>query len=67
MANSAHKPLVGGIKDGVDGTEERSQSGQTDKKSAKSAVADALEIPAPLKGIPEQILKRTGYTVSYNS
>ena len=67
MANSAHKPLIEGIKDSVDGTEERSQSGQTDKKSTKAAVADALEIPAPLKGIPEQILKRTGYTVSYNS
>lgn len=67
MANSAHKPLIGGIKDSVDGTEERSQSGQTDKKSTKAAVADALEIPAPLKGMPEQILKRTGYTVSYNS
>ena len=67
MANSAHKPLIGGIKDSVDGTEERSQSGQTDKKSTKATVADALEIPAPLKGIPEQMLKRTGYTVSYNS
>ncbi len=28
--------------------------------------SDALELPAPLTGIAEQILKREGYTVSYN-
>lgn len=41
------------------------------KKSAATAVADGeykdLEIPARLKSVPEQILRRTGYTVSYNS
>ena len=26
-----------------------------------------LELPAPLKGVPEKILKRTAYTVSSNS
>lgn len=28
---------------------------------------DALEIPAAMSTVPEQILQRTGYTVSYNS
>lgn len=28
---------------------------------------DSLETPLPRKNIPEQILKRTGYTVSYNA
>ena len=41
------------------------------KKSAATATADGeytdLEIPARLKSVPEQILRRTGYTVSYNS
>lgn len=41
------------------------------KKSAATAVADGeytdLEIPARLTSVPEQILRRTGYIVSYNS
>ena len=41
------------------------------KKSSAIAAATAefkdLEIPARLKSVPEQILHRTGYTVSYNS
>lgn len=41
------------------------------KKLAATAVADGeytdLEIPARLTSVPEQILRRTGYTVSYNS
>ncbi|RHK51623.1 DNA/RNA non-specific endonuclease [Leyella stercorea] len=41
------------------------------KKSSATAVADGeytdLEIPARLTSVPEQILHRTGYTVSYNS
>ena len=43
-----------------------------DKQETKVATGyndrptDGLELPATLNGIPEQILKREGYTVSYN-
>lgn len=39
--------------------------GQT-KKKTQQARPDGLEIPAPLKNRPEQILHRKTYTVSYN-
>lgn len=35
-------------------------------QSDNATDADGLEIPAPLTKTPEQILHRTGYTVSYN-
>lgn len=35
-------------------------------KEANNPTADGIELPAPLNGIPEQILTREGYTVSYN-
>ncbi len=35
-------------------------------KEANIQTADGIELPAPLNGIPEQILTREGYTVSYN-
>lgn len=38
-----------------------------DGKRGRAAEVQELEIPAPLKGLPEQILRRVGYTVSYNS
>lgn len=41
-------------------------SSETNSSSAVGA-ADGLEIPAPIKGGNEIVLKRTGYTVSYNS
>ena len=36
-------------------------------KEAPVLKTDGLELPAPLTGITEQILKREGYTVSYNT
>lgn len=42
-----------------------STEAQADRQKAKTVVM--YEIPAPLKDRPEQILKRKGYTVSYNS
>jgi endonuclease G len=42
-----------------------SSEAQADRQKAKTVVM--YEIPAPLKDRPEQILKRKGYTVSYNS
>lgn len=39
---------------------------QPDSHTDLSATG-GLELPAPLKGVPEKILKRTAYTVSYNS
>ena len=42
-----------------------SMEAQADPQKAKTIVM--YEIPAPLKDRPEQILKRKGYTVSYNS
>ena len=42
-----------------------SMEAQADRQKAKTVVM--YEIPAPLKDRPEQILKRKGYTVSYNS
>ena len=43
----------------------KSMEAQADREKAKTVVM--YEIPAPLKDRPEQILKRKGYTVSYNS
>ena len=42
-------------------------SDANDASSVKSAAVSGVEIPAALKGTNEQILKREGYTVSYNS
>ena len=42
-------------------------SDSNDASSVKSAAVSGVEIPAALKGTNEQILKREGYTVSYNS
>ena len=36
-------------------------------EEAPALKTDGLELPAPLTGITEQILKREGYTVSYNT
>ena len=36
-------------------------------QQAKAKTVVMYEMPAPLKDRPEQILKRTGYTTSYNS
>ena len=54
----------------ADGVGESSLSSGS-KKSSATAAATAeykdLELPARLTSVPEQILRRTGYTVSYNS
>ena len=47
------------------GMAEVQTAGATMSQKAKTVVM--YEIPAPLKDRPEQILKRKGYTVSYNS
>lgn len=62
VAGNGNKPLVGGIQ----------STGAAGEKSvaAEKNVAlesEGLEIPAPLKGGKEQILRREGYTVSYNA
>lgn len=53
------KPLMGGIAAG--------ETANAETVSAETAVADSLEIPAPLGDRPEQILRRVGYTLSYNN
>ncbi len=45
--------------------ENRTEAGVTGQTGEETA-SDGLEIPAPLTAVPEQILHRTGYTVSYN-
>ena len=47
------------------GRAEVQTAGATMRQTAKTVVM--YEMPAPLKDRPEQILKRKGYTVSYNS
>ena len=44
---------------------EAQESGAAVRQTAKTVVM--YEMPAPLKDRPEQILKRKGYTTSYNS
>ena len=70
LANKPHKPLIGGIKEAQATETEVQASGETaGGAEAYSAAAkdDGLEIPAPIRGAGEQILKRIGYTVSYNA
>jgi endonuclease G len=56
--NSKHKPLIGNY---ASSEEQKEQPVESDAKGA-----DGIEIPAKLKGVPEQILYRTAYTASYN-
>ena len=44
-----------------------SNEATVNKKTSSEASIEGLEMPAPLKKTPEIVLKRTGYTVSYNS
>lgn len=59
-----HKPLIGGI------TRPMSDHGKardrTSGEEPQAQTIDSIEIPAPLGDRPEQILRREGYTVSYN-
>jgi endonuclease G, mitochondrial len=59
--NFTHKPLMGGIASNAPKEEQKQASTQQ-----KSDPKGTLEIPAPLKDRAEQILRRAGYTVSYN-
>ncbi len=50
-------------------TKAAAESGERDASDSKSNAPKGItqyELPAPLKGKPEQILKREAYTVSYN-
>ena len=65
--NKPAKPLIAGIRDGNRPEAVSQQSENTSQRSETvSRQSKALEIPAPIKGSNEIILKRTGYTVSYN-
>lgn len=55
--NKKQPPLAGGIR----------PYETTEAATADGSRQEGLEIPAPLKGTKEQILRRTGYTVSYNA
>ena len=59
-----HKPLMGGV------IEPPTRYGESQKTNARNALQtlpdDSMEVPASLADRPEQILRRTGYTVSYN-
>lgn len=52
------KPLMGGIA--------ASAPAETKAAETETATADSIELPAPLTDRPEQILRRTGFTISYN-
>ena len=43
------------------------EAGTSNKDKGVASEYNDLETPAPLKLVPEQILRRTGYTASYNS
>lgn len=59
------KPLVGGIRDGRV-TEEKAADGQGGDASGVRTYGGFTGLPAPVSHLPEQILRRTGYVVSYN-
>ena len=44
-----------------------SNEATVNKQTSSEASVEGLEVPASLKETPEIVLKRTGYTVSYNS
>mgnify|MGYP000402320950 FL=1 len=64
-ANYSGKPLIGGIRNEKAETTTQAEQG-TEHSTGHVTGAEGLEIPARMKGTPEQILRRTGYTVSYN-
>ena len=68
-ANYSGKPLIGGIRNEKAETTTQAEQGtehSTGHSTGHVTGAEGLEIPARMKGTPEQILRRTGYTVSYN-
>ena len=44
-----------------------SNEATVNKQTSSKISIEGIEVPAPLKKTPEIVLKRTGYTVSYNS
>ena len=62
VEGNGSKPLIGGVRESG-AVEKEAPSTEMETTSAD----DGLELPAPLKGGNEQILRRMGYTVSYNS
>ncbi len=66
--SARHEKLIGGIRAAVESElmdEENASVNQNDA-FGKVEAAEGLEIPGSLDGVPEQILKRKGYTASYN-
>lgn len=66
--NGRYKPLVGGIRKAQASETAGVRSSSKAYEAAIGRVADTtgLELPAPLAGRDEQILRRKGYTASYN-
>ena len=70
--NGSHKPLMGGVSDTYATTRSSNDSQVGNQKTTGAPTDNApqqtegMEIPAPLNNVPEQLLKRTGYTASYN-
>ena len=62
--NGHHKPLIGGA-DAAEQYADRAD-GASGEASASDGSVDKVEIPAPMKGVAEQVLYRTGYVASYN-
>ena len=68
LAESKEIVKGGGYGSSADGKgSTMSKNAADDTKKGGKAKYSNLEIPAPLAGVPEQILARKGYTVSYNS
>lgn len=63
VSNNARKPLVGGIVPSGQSVERIDVDANAPAEDCEEA---QLEIPSPIKDKPEQILRRMGYTVSYN-
>ncbi len=64
--DARHRQLIGGIRDAVDRELAKENAEEEDPIPLVEPI-DGLELPAALTGVPEQILRRSGYTVSYNS
>lgn len=63
VSNKPKGQLIGGIRE----TEEKETELQEETYKKNNNEGSSLEIPAPLVNRKEQILKREGYTVSYNA
>ena len=65
QTGNGKKPLVGGIT----GAEKQTESTDISKADSNSLTIDDKDeygLPAQSSHLPEQVLQRTGYTVSYN-